>query len=126
MREEGEESWFDHDAGPLVRPFALTKGRARADRHALTMITLVLAARPPSEAERINREGATIVRMCQGRPLSVAEISAQLRLLVVVVKVLVSDLIDEGFLVRQTSALPTVNAPDMNLLQAVLDGVRRL
>lgn len=124
MPSERDDSWFD--AGPLIRPFALTRGRVRADRHALNMITLVLAVRPLSDAERLNREAASIVRMCQGRPLSVAEIAAQMKLLVVVVKVLISDLIDEGFLVRQTAALPTVNAPDMNLLQAVLDGVRRL
>jgi hypothetical protein len=126
MGSDGDDAWFDQDAGPLIRPFAMTRGRARADRHALNMITLVLAVRSPAEAAELDRERTAIVRMCQSRPLSVAEVAAKMNMLMVVVKVLISDLIDDGFLVRQTSALPRVNAPDMDLLQAVLDGVRRL
>ena len=122
---DGGESWFDQDAGPLIRPFALTRGRARPDRHELTLITLVRAIRP-AEAAKLTKECATIVRMCQSRPLSVAEIAAELDLLVMVAKVLISDLIDEGFLVRQRPSQPKTDFPDMKLLQAVLDGVRRI
>ena len=123
---EGGESWFDQDAGPLIRPFALTRGRARPDRHELTLITLVRAVRPPAETVKLTKECATIVAMCQSRPLSVAEIAAELDLLVMVAKVLISDLIDDGYLVRQRPSRPKTELPDMKLLQAVLDGVRRI
>ena len=123
---DGGESWFDQDAGPLIRPFALTGGRARPDRHELNLITLVRAVRPTAEAARLTRECAAIVRMCQSRPLSVAEIAAELDLLVMVAKVLISDLIDDGYLVRQRPGNPNTELPDMQLLQAVLDGVRRI
>ena len=121
-----EERWLDDQAGPLVRPFALTRGRARPDRHELTMITLVHAVRPVSATARLTRECAAIVRLCQSRPLSVAELAAELDMLVVVVKVLISDLLDDGYLVRQRPVQPTADEPDMRLLQAVLDGVRRI
>ena len=126
MDSEGDQSWFAEDAGPLVRPFALTRGRTRADRHALTMITLLLTVRLPAFPEKLTSESAAIVRMCRGRPRSVAEIAAELNLLVAVAKVLISDLIDESVLARQTTPLPDVRTPDLQLLQAVLDGVRRL
>ncbi|MCP2170386.1 DUF742 domain-containing protein [Goodfellowiella coeruleoviolacea] len=120
------ESWFDEDAGPLVRPFALTRGRASVNRHDLNMITLVSATRSDTEAVALNRESVEIVRLCQGRLLSVAEIAAHLDVLLVVAKVLISDLIDEGFLTVHSVAPPPTNVPDMDLLQAVLDGVRNL
>ena len=125
MDTDGGESWFDQDAGPLIRPFAMTRGRVAAERHALDMITLVVAVRPAPEVATLNRESAAIVAMCRSRPVSVAEIAAELNVLLVVAKVLVGDLIDDGYLVRQPSA-PRATLPDMELLQAVLDGVRRL
>jgi hypothetical protein len=48
-----------------------------------------------------------------------------MNLLLAAVKVLVSDLIDTGYLIHR----PPVTAagrPDINLLQAVLEGVRKL
>ncbi len=126
MGVDGGEAWYDQDPGPLVRPFAVTRGRARVDRHELDMITLVLAVRPTSETVRLDRECAKIVHLCQDRPLSVAEIAATLKVLLMVTKVLISDLIDDGFLVRQSSSLLTVDEPDVEVLQAVLDGLCRL
>jgi hypothetical protein len=125
MTDDLGDFWFEREPGPLVRPFALTGGRARTDRHGLNLITLVSAVRPVADATGLNRECAAIVRMCQERPLSVAEIAARLDLLLAVTKVLISDLIDEGFLVSQ-SPLPDTNEAGLNLLQAVLDGVRKL
>ena len=125
MTDELSEFWFDREPGPLVRPFALTGGRAGTDRHGLNLISLVTAARPVADAAALSRECTEIVRMCQERPLSVAEIAARLDLLLAVTKVLISDLIDEGFLVGQ-APLPDMNEADLNLLQAVLDGVRKL
>lgn len=55
----------------------------------------------------------------------VAEIAAHLNLLLAAVKVLVSDLIDAGYLIHRQPR-PAAAKPDIKLLQAVLDGVRKL
>lgn len=120
----GRESWYDEEAGPLVRPYAVTHGRTKSARHDLNIITLVVTnayENPMMEPEYIE-----IMRICQ-YPLSIAEISAKLGLPLAVVKILVSDLIDGGYLIfRSPPPTSDEEIPDMNILQAVLDGIRRL
>ncbi|HET6502882.1 MAG TPA: DUF742 domain-containing protein [Amycolatopsis sp.] len=117
--------WFDEEAGPLVRPYALTRGRTRTGRHDLNMITLVVTVRPDADAAfLVEPEYAEILRLCQ-MPLSVAEIAAKLNLPMAVVKVLLVDLIEQNLVVFR-SPPPRTSTPDRKLLQAVLDGIRRL
>jgi hypothetical protein len=118
-----DEFWFDEDAGPLVRPYAVARGRTRPTRHDLEMITLVIAVATDHRVDA-DREYAQILEMCQ-RPLSVAEVSAMLDLPLGVVKVLLSDLIDWGLVIFR-SPPRTSDVPKMELLQAVLDGIRKL
>ncbi|GAB3566512.1 DUF742 domain-containing protein [Amycolatopsis endophytica] len=127
MKHE-DTSWTrDDDPGPLVRPFAVTRGRAGRDLHKLDLITLVVAVRPASDVMTLDREYGEILRMCQGRPMSLAEIAAQLNLLLAAVKVLVSDLIASGHLIFRSPPVPSDNRrPNIELLRAVLDGVRKL
>ena len=54
-----------------------------------------------------------------------AEIAAELQVFLAVSKVLIADLIDEGYLICHKPQ-PIVNAPDIKILEAVLDGIRRL
>jgi hypothetical protein len=119
----GRESWFDEDSGPLVRPYAVARGRTRPTRHDLELITLVVAVTADNRID-MDPEYWRIVEICQ-RPLSVAEVSAMLKLPLVVIKVLLSDLIDWGFVVFR-SPPRTSDVPNMELLQAVLDGIRKL
>ncbi|GLY64231.1 DUF742 domain-containing protein [Amycolatopsis taiwanensis] len=124
-----DTSWLqDDDPGPLVRPFAVTRGRAGRDLHNLDLITLVVAVRPASDVATLDREYGDILRMCQGRPMSVAEIAAQLNLLLAAVKVLISDLIESGHLIFRSPPATSENSrrPNLELLQAVLDGIRKL
>ena len=93
MKHGGDDASFELAPGPLVRPFAVTRGRAGKDLHELDIITLVVAVRPEADVAGLDREYGDILRMCQRRPLSIAEISAQMGLLLAAVKVLVSDLI---------------------------------
>jgi hypothetical protein len=121
----GGASFGEEDPGPLVRPFAVTRGRAGKDLHGLDILTLVMAVRSEADNAGLDREYREIMRLCQHRALSIAEIAAHMDLLLAAVKVLVSDLIDTGYLIHRPP--PAVTArPDINLLQAVLDGVRRL
>jgi hypothetical protein len=112
----------DEAAGPLVRPYLLAGGRSRPARTDLELITIVVSvtSRP---TETVSPEHAQIVRLCQ-QACSVAEVSALTELPLMVVKVLLSDLIERGYLIHRSP--PATDVPSAELLQAVLDGIRRL
>jgi hypothetical protein len=126
MRHGEDDGTFELAPGPLIRPFAVTRGRAGRDLHDLDIITLVIAVRPEADVAGLDREYGDILRMCQRRALSIAEISAKMGLLLAAVKVLVSDLVSSGHLIYRSPPPPTTGRPDIKLLQAVLDGVRKL
>ena len=114
------EAWFDD---PLVRPYAVTGGRTRSSTLGLDLITLVVAMRTPAEVD-LEPEYAKTLHVCQ-QPISVAEVSAKLNLPLQVVKVVLSDLITQGLVIFR-SANMTNETPSQQVLQAVLDGIRRL
>lgn len=116
---------FHDDPGPLVRPFAVTRGRAGRDLDSIDILTLVMSARTEADITALDREYRDILRLCQHRALSIAEIAAHMNLLLAAVKVLVGDLIESGYLIYR-SPRQAADRPDIKLLQAVLDGVRRL
>lgn len=115
-----------------VRPYALTGGRTRFG-HVLMVETFVATIDGPGEqlaltrgdwAERVMPELRAIVELCR-RMRSVAEISALLRMPLGVVRVLISDLADQGRIrVYGTGHGP--GSPDRALLERVLSGLRRL
>jgi hypothetical protein len=86
---------------------------------------MVMAAHSETDVTGLDREYREILRLCQYRTLSIAEIAAHMNLLLAAVKVLVADLIDSGLLIHRPPR-PAAEVPDIRLLQAVLDGVRKL
>jgi predicted transcriptional regulator len=86
---------------------------------------MVMAARSETDVAGLDREYREIVRLCQHQALSIAELAAHMDLLLAAVKVLVSDLIDSGLLIHRPPR-PAAAVPDIRLLQAVLDGVRKI
>jgi hypothetical protein len=120
------ELWFDDEAGPLVRPFAITGGRTDSGRHELDIITLVIARHPDTLVRRTGPEYTQIVRLCQ-YPQSVAEVAAHIHLPLALAKILISDLVDDGALrLRSPLQADTCGPDDINLLRTVLDGIRNL
>ncbi|MBE3002214.1 DUF742 domain-containing protein [Nocardiopsis sp. HNM0947] len=115
----------DSTAGPLVRPYTMTKGRTRpgTDGGRLDLITLVVTVADREDRAR-EPEHEAILRLCR-KPVSVAEVSARLDVPLTVVRVLLSDLLVEGDL-RTRAAAPVTKLPEKKVLQAVLDGIRRL
>ncbi|MFC7466993.1 DUF742 domain-containing protein [Actinomadura keratinilytica] len=103
MSEDGNGAhrWFDDDAGPVVRPYAMTRGRTTGTgQHRLDLIALVVAeprADDPEENRTLSPEHVDIVALCREAPQSVAELAAELDLPVGVVRVLVGDLVEEEF-----------------------------
>ncbi|MEV0298473.1 DUF742 domain-containing protein [Nocardia sp. NPDC050710] len=119
------EPWFDEAAGPLVRPYALTRGRTMGAGHDLDILTVVVTADPAPTLRRTEPEYARIVRLCAA-PQSVAEVAANLKLPLAVTKILVGDLIGEGHLIFRSPVQPEAGPGDLNVLRAVLDGIRKL
>ncbi|OKK15086.1 hypothetical protein AMK16_27980 [Streptomyces sp. CB00455] len=121
--------WFDDEAGPVVRPYAMTRGRtSHAGQHRLDLIALVVAetaAEDPVWDMTLSPEHAHILGMCRDKPQSVAELAAELDLAVGVVRVLIGDLVDDE-LVRVTRPVPPAELPDESILREVIDGLRAL
>ncbi|MGY3203022.1 DUF742 domain-containing protein [Streptomyces sp. TE5632] len=108
-----------------LRPYVITKGRSRPSRNTIGVETLLIAVDPPRALPlSATREEIALARMCE-RLLSLVEAAAHLQLPVSLVKVLASDLVDSGHLSAR-SGVPRAAQPDKQLLQEVLDGLRRL
>ncbi|WP_330230857.1 DUF742 domain-containing protein [Nocardia sp. NBC_00508] len=119
------EPWFDEAAGPLVRPYALTRGRTTGAGPELDMLTSVVVDHSAPALRRFEPEYSDILRLCRISQ-TVAEVSAQLRLPLAVTKILVGDLIGDGQLIFR-APVPTEAGPDdLNILRAVLDGIRKI
>ncbi|WP_026452886.1 DUF742 domain-containing protein [Saccharomonospora iraqiensis] len=106
-----------------VRPYVITEGRAHPTRNTLRPETLLLANPEAFLPLSASREKRALVEMCHG-VLSVAEAAAHLSLPVSMVTVLASDLIDGGQLVVRSA--PTQQLPEIDVLEKVLNGLRKL
>lgn len=119
------QNWYDDDAGPMVRLYAMTGGRARPGRGTLDIITLVVAATAPEHDLTLTPEQAGILGLCRGRRVSVAEIAARSNLPLSVVRVLLADLLDAGH-VRIERPTPPRELPSEDVLREVINGLRAL
>ncbi|GAA5071403.1 DUF742 domain-containing protein [Streptomyces sp. SID10815] len=121
--------WFDDDAGPVVRPYAMTRGRTtHAAQHRLDLIAVVVAephVDDPEADDTLSPEHVDIVELCRDTPQSVAELAAELDLPVGVVRVLVGDLVDEEY-VHVNRPVPPAELPDESILRDVINGLRAL
>ncbi len=121
--------WFDAEAGPVVRPYAMTRGRTTSgNRQHLDLIALVVpeaAADDPGRDQSLSPEHVEIVERCGDTPQSIAELAATLDLPVGVVRVLVGDLLEDA-LVHVTRPVPPAELPDASILQEVINGLRAL
>ncbi|NKZ05764.1 DUF742 domain-containing protein [Actinomadura latina] len=120
MTPGDDEFWLDDDAGPLVRPYAVTSGRTRPAVD-LDLLSLVVATGPAPAS--LDPEHATALDLCR-TPTSVAEVSAHLRLPVVVTKVLLADLVHWRAMTTRAPR-PTADLTDRDLLEKLLDGLQR-
>ncbi|MDR8410688.1 DUF742 domain-containing protein [Nonomuraea sp. 3-1Str] len=112
------------DDEPLFRPYAVTGGRSEPRYH-LAMETLISSMSiPDDEMALLTPEQEAIMQLCRTFR-SVAEISALLRVPLGVARVLVADMSDEG-LVRLHQPRLSQGQPDLNMLERVLSGLRRL
>ncbi|NBM19680.1 DUF742 domain-containing protein [Streptomyces sp. GC420] len=131
MTDAGQDAprWYDDAAGPVVRPYAMTRGRTSSPgQHRLDLIAVVVAEVAPDDSgldQTLSPEHVDIIGLCQDSPQSVAELAAGLDLPVGVVRVLIGDLV-EGELVHVSRPVPPAELPDESILREVIDGLRAL
>ena len=108
-----------------IRPYALTGGRTRS----LSDLPLeALVKRTPNGQALLGRqtlERRQILELCD-RPLSIAELSAHLKVHLGVARVLVGDMKAEGLLDVHRPRPTVGDRPDIKLLERVLDGLQAL
>jgi len=119
----GGGEWVDGDAGPVVRPYALTGGRTRPSGERIDLIDMVRGVQVVGLNLRLTPEQARVLASCQ-IPLALVELAADLGLAIGVVRILVSDLRERG-LVTIHRARPA-GVSDLTILRQVADGLRRL
>lgn len=123
-----ESKWVDRNAGPVVRPYAVTGGRTEpADGEVLDLITIIVdAGRGSVDADPIefSPEHRRIVTLCR-RPATVADVASDTALPLGVVRVLLADLIQSGR-IKVLPQRPAGQQPSTDLLREVLHGLRAL
>lgn len=131
-------SSFDNEVEhSTVRPYAVTGGRVRSATSDLPLEALVEATPASVNGRGLTPEKREILRHAATNYVSVAELSALVRLPIGVVRIVISDLADDGFLTVHTSAPVNVHtghgqpghqnpALSLSVLESVLNGISSL
>src|SRR5258705_12615290 len=90
------ERWFDQEAGPVVRLYALTKGRATPAGRVLDVVDVVVAATPPEAHPQWLPPEARLLHQLCGAPIAVADLASETGLPLRVVQGLLRDLHLQG------------------------------
>ncbi|MGI5215024.1 DUF742 domain-containing protein [Plantactinospora sp. CA-290183] len=118
--------WLDDEAGPVVRPYTMTGGRVQPAAGRFDLVAFVVAGPPQAEGTHPppQPEHRAIIALAQ-RPISVADLAADLNLPLGVVRVLLGDLLGAGQIAMYEPPA-TRQFPDDDILKAVVNGLRAL
>jgi hypothetical protein len=122
--------WFDNEAGPLVRPYAMTGGRTQPGPTGvrfdlIALVTLDKGAPGVDDDTSLGPEHRALIELCRIETQSVAELAADADLPVGVVRVLLGDLLEMGC-VTISRPVPPAQLPDERILREVIEGLRAL
>jgi hypothetical protein len=119
-----EDQWLDRDAGPVVRPYALTGGLTRPIGEAIDLLALVSSSEITSfEDMLLEPEYLEVMRQCR-QPKPVADLASDLDLPLGVVRILLSDMRERGLIIIRPPARNRLTDPQV--LKDVADALRRL
>ncbi|KOV59911.1 hypothetical protein ADL01_34270 [Streptomyces sp. NRRL WC-3618] len=129
LRDPGSQ-WYDNEAGPLVRPYAMTGGRTRSGPTGvrfdlIALVTLDKGTPAMDDDTALGPEHRALIDLCRTETQSVAELSADADLPVGVVRVLLGDLLELGR-VTVSRPVPPAQLPDERILREVIEGLRAL
>jgi DNA-binding transcriptional ArsR family regulator len=123
--ERPRHDWLDNDAGPVVRPYALTQGRVAPTVTEFDLVAFVVATMPDAPAPpHLHPEHHAIIA-ASWEPMSVAELASKLDLSIGVVRVLLGDLRSAG-LISLYEPPEASRGHDIDVLKAVVNGLRAL
>jgi hypothetical protein len=105
-----------------VRPYAMVGGRTRPTHDDLEIEALISTTSVGEQTPKLTVEQRAIAALCHDI-LSIAEVSARLRLPLGVIRVLVGDMADDDLVMIHRPA-QTGGRPDLALLERVLYGLR--
>ncbi len=120
-----DERWLDAEAGPVVRPYALTQGRTRHAGESFDLVATVIATRAAvTDLGLLAPEHISVLQLARA-PTTVADIASDVDLPLGVVRIILADLRELGLVAIRT---PVVMAEriDKHTLREVLNGLRGL
>lgn len=117
--------WYDDEAGPLVRMYAMTAGRSKSTSEKFDLMAVVQASPSAGDGPTLPPEQQRILRLCEQQSSTVADIASESDLPVGVVRVLLRDLLEMGLIFINRNA-DTSQQPDQHILREVINGLRAL
>jgi hypothetical protein len=121
-----DERWLDAEAGPVVRPYALTQGRTRHSGEAFDLVATVLATQARiADPGSLGPEHVSVLQIAQA-PTTVVDIASDVDLPLGVVRILLADLRELGLVTIQAPVPVKPRQVDRNTLREVLHGLRGL
>ncbi len=117
--------WLDQDAGPVVRPYAMTQGRVAPSGGEFDLVAFVVATIPEGPLPATLQPEHHAIVGAAWEPMSVVELASKLDLSIGVVRVLLGDLRSAGLISLYEP--PAASQPhDVDVLKAVVNGLRAL
>ena len=124
-----DEHWYEDEAGPMVRPYTVTRGRTRpSDRHAIDLMSRVTALEADAAEAGVDHAGAALLDLVRRGPRPVAELAADADLPLTVVRVLLGDLAEAGLVRIDPPRRAPAGGPaaDLGLLREIVDRLREI
>src|SRR6516165_834634 len=113
------DEWTDSRAGPVVRPYALTRGRTRHSGAAFDLVATVVATRAMRAAPgTLGPEHISVLRLARV-PTTVADIASDVDLPLGVFRILLADLRELGLVTIAAPVHMKANQVDRNTLREV-------
>lgn len=121
-----DERWLDAQAGPVVRPYALTRGRTRHAGEAFDLVATVIATHARvGDPGALSPEHMSALHLAR-TPTTVVDIASDVDLPLGVVRILLADLRELGLVAIQAPVPAKPRQIDRNTLREVLHGLRAL
>src|ERR1700753_3550717 len=112
-----DERWLDAEAGPVVRPYALTRGRTRHSGEAFDLVATVLATNARSaDLSELGAEHFSVLQLAQ-LPTTVVDVASDVDLPLGVVRILLADLRELGLVTITEPIAMKVRHVDRNTLR---------
>ncbi|MER5755745.1 DUF742 domain-containing protein [Streptomyces sp. NPDC002088] len=123
-----DDHWYEDETGPMVRPYAVTRGRTRpSGGPAIDLMSQVTALWPDDGGPVLDHARTSLLDLVRRGPRPVVELAADADLPLTVLRVLLGDLAEAG-LVRVDEARPVLPVPatDPELLREIVERLREL